>query len=262
MRVMQSEDWQIQVSSAIDDVSCEIKIVRAERAAFEDFSHQLESHLSSRSGASIQGKSLLHRRTQTQDNPVLNTYRDTVMQLDHYDEDYGEPALENITRELGDGIAELICSSNGACAEIQSVIHHAVNAAIRQRKQYCEILTTEVESLQEWNRDIQSLHTTLTDLSTAVSQNTSPEAQWRYRDTVERHRTELDSKVAARQQQITDLKENFNFPNTRGGIHNMNIFVYLYDELPVTFPVLADLAALADQLDVINSQVEQAIISG
>ena len=124
--------------------------VDAERHAFEQFKGRVAAGetVSTASAAPATRAPLSEKRSRAADR-LRSAYRETVMNVDHYDEVYGESLVENIAAELSRDIAARLRRD----AHMQftpffkRTLLTAVASAIDQRKTFCEILDGEHDSL-------------------------------------------------------------------------------------------------------------------
>lgn len=138
--------------SALDG---EYEEVDAERRAFEAFRGRIAAveTVSERSPVPATRTPVGATRSRAAER-VRSAYRETVMNVDHYDEVYGESLFEHVATELSDEIA----------AGLRRDVHlqftpifkrtlvTAVGGAIDQRETLCAILDSERDSLAR-NRD-------------------------------------------------------------------------------------------------------------
>ena len=246
----------VHVSEASSIVEEELARIAAERDAFDDFSRRVatievpETATAMPAGgglATVTGGTLDDRL-----DSVRTAYRDTVMDVDHYDADYGEPLPENLAAELGDGLAYAVVDGQQFTPQLKAALLEASQEASRRRSSFLTTLEAEAESLAEGADAIESIGREQESIAAAPLSQRSWDAlvgDWnRLGSLVDRCR----ASARARQERTRSLSAGLS--SERPDLHE-----YLYDGLPVSHPVLADVAALSETIETRRSQVLQAL---
>lgn len=138
--------------------------VEAERCAFEQFRGRIAG-VETVSGISTvpATRSPLHKNRPRPTERVRSAYYETVMSVDHYDEFYDEPLIENAAAELSDEVAAgFRLDTHLQFTDLyKRTLVTAINNAIDQRETFCAILDDERESL---NQSRATLHTVVDEL--------------------------------------------------------------------------------------------------
>lgn len=80
---------------------------------------------------------------------VREAYRETVMDVPHYEEEYGESMQTNMAAEFDPDLAAAVCEGSGFTPQLQqTLIEHSKRARDR-RETFLEALETESEALTE-----------------------------------------------------------------------------------------------------------------
>lgn len=80
---------------------------------------------------------------------VRDAYRETVMDVPHYEEEYGESMQTNMAAEFDPDLAAAVCEGPGVTPQLQqTLIEHSKRARDR-REAFLETLETESEALKE-----------------------------------------------------------------------------------------------------------------
>lgn len=202
--------------------------VTTERRAFKQFRGQVRAIEIVSDASAIPATRTPLRETQSRAaERVRSAFRETIMDVDHYDEVYGESLVEHAAAELSDEVAA------GLGRDTQLSFTHlykralltAVGSAISQREAFCVTLDEERESLS-YSRD--RLEAVLADLDgTHVPAGVETDFTDAL-DEVARHRQEemLSRRTAS---QRTD---------------GYDLCAYLYSDCPWTHPVLTAVARL------------------
>jgi hypothetical protein len=133
----------------------EYEEVNAEKQAFEQFRGRVAAVETVTNASAVPTtRAPLHETRSRAAERVRSAYRETVMDVDHYDDVYGESLVENVVAELSDELAAGLRRD----AHLQftplfkQTLVAAVDSAIDQRETFCTILDGERESLS-WSRD-------------------------------------------------------------------------------------------------------------
>lgn len=254
------------VRSAIDIVVTDRDRTVSERRAFTSFIDRLSEF----SVESIDSKTNLDCSTpvqivleQTQSSHsvsqlarVRELYRETVMGVEHYPEEYGDSFDESIAEEFGPEIAAATLNSDQLTPQLRDRLIEASNQARESRHALLQGLENEHNALQSADEALTELGADLDDVLSAHSFQTWPDEELAtVRKDLHTRERECDRLAADRQ---TTLHEQ-RIPST----HHIDLEFteYLYRSLPVTFPVLADIASLTETLRTARQNVDHALAS-
>lgn len=215
--------------------------IRAEQDAFRAFSERVSTltpESPARAGETQQNGALVFSQTtqSTRLGRVREAYRETVMSVDHYSEDYDETLAVNISEELNEELSHAITASQQFTQPLKNALLEASKLAAENRQRYLVTLDQEASTLKDAKAAL--------ELFEEKRRAIAPEDTGRvcsYDELVIRWEglRRLDPKYdyicSERQSQIQRRRTNAEFPS------NMpTLCGYLYDELSVTHPVLAE----------------------
>jgi hypothetical protein len=162
---------------------------------------------------------------------LRRAYRETVMDMPHYDQEYGEPIVENVAAELSPELATFFDSTTRSTlsASAKERIVAGAEEAAESREEFRGTLDSELDSLRSSRRDLQAL---LDELDSSVVPG------WYYQQFHE----QLLAIIHARQSKLED--------RTAGYFDGHNLCTYLYSAEPRTYPVLTAVARLLDSVSV------------
>jgi hypothetical protein len=216
------------LATAESTLDNEYEEVTAERRAFEQFKKRvagIETVSDTAPMTTTTRRTLCEKRSRGAER-VRSAFRETVMDVDHYDEIYGESLIEHAKAELSADIAAGLRRD----AQLQfthlykRTLQAAVEAAIEQRETVCTILTNERDSL---SRSRDGLRAILDELDgTRVPAGTRAE----FTDA-------LDEIASQRQETVASRTGS---PRTDGH----DLCAYLYAECAWTYPVLTAVTRL------------------
>ena len=252
------------VRSAIAVVETDHERTTTERDAFASFLHRI-SDLDV-SSVDFQPDHAHQASTQTLVAPetsehaesqlkhVRDAYRDTVMNVAHYDEDYGDSLPESLAEEFGPEIATAVLTSDQLTPHLRSRLIDATHHARDGRHALLQGLENERTALNTADENLIRLSADLDDVLSAESFHAwSDEDLATERDCLHAHQQECDQLAADRQATLQEQR----IPSTHHIDHEFT--QYLYETLPVTYPVLTDIASLAETLQNTHQSVKRAL---
>lgn len=245
----------VHAREAVSLVEEERERLEAERDAFDAFSRRIANLEVAEATQPVTASGGMATVTSTAPDDrldrVRSAYRETVMAVPHYDVDYGESLTENLSGEFGDGIAYAVSDGRQLTPQLKSALLDGSREASQSRTSFISKLEAEAEALSEAADEIEEIDRERADVAAAPLPERSYEGlveDWeRLGDLGERCRRLLRSRqegiqsAAAAMQNGTDLHR------------------YLYDPLPVTYPVLGDLVGLSASIDDTRSRVLKSL---
>src|SRR5699024_843808 len=245
--------------SGLEMVENECELTKAEQDGFAQFCDRLTEMQVSSSHYDIKHNYQLNSQTIRQPQPnnqlqrVLTSYCETVLDVPHYDEVYNESLPESLAEEFGSEIATVLLTGDHLTASLRKQILTKSQQARDNRADFLDALSQEAESLRSMNNAITKIGTNLDTLN-ARSLETRPGT-----DLTKSHEQILAAeeqceKLAATRQ---DTLQKSKMPGPTPS--DFNLTEYLYESLPVTYPVLTDLADLSNTLYIERSRIEYAI---
>lgn len=186
---------------------------------------------------------------------VLVIYRETVVALSHYDEEYGEPAIENLAAEFGEEIGAAVARSGVFTAELKAALSSAAREAATRRGTFLDVLDEERRALDDAACELRRVGDDLTDLDPdSVSSGSSFTS---LRDARER----LCGLCERCEELVADRQETLRSPRAGGrwGRNDASLNEYLYASLDVTYPVLADASDAAATIRRERRRIERAL---
>lgn len=186
---------------------------------------------------------------------VRNAYRETVMSVPHYDEDYGQSLTNDIAEEFSPELANALATANTLTPPLQETLLTGCQQATDGRTTLLSTLDHEADHLQHARDALNEMNTTLTEM------NQRPLGAWsstELRATDERladFEAQCDDLAADRQAELRSQR----IPGPNSTDEDLN--KYLYESLPVTYPVLADLAGFRSLLVTARQHLERALIT-
>lgn len=245
----------VHVGEASSIVEEERARIAQERDAFDAFARRVATLDATEATAAVPatGGMATAVTSRTDDlERVRAAYRDTVMAVDHYDDDYGEPLGEHLAAELGDGIAYAVVDGRQLTPPVKVALLEASHGASRRRSSFMSTLDAEAESLAATAEDIRAIDGERDSIAAA------PLNQRSWADLVADwdRLGELADRVRSSSRERQDRRRAL---ADAGRGERPDLHAYLYDRLPVTYPALSDLAELASAVRSRRRRVLQAI---
>lgn len=234
----------IQRASAI--VEEEIEFVSAERDAFERFLSRLHDVQvpDARTGGPAQRggatATLFARAAGPSDElaAVRTAYRETVMDVPHFDTEYGETLQENLAAEAGEPLATQVATGEELTPAVYEALVEASESSRDDREDFLGHLERERDSLAEVETELNDLEARVVELQEALAEATTSTEFAAIDDelqTIEQRCTDL----ANRRQRLLHNRAT----RTLSGIDDVSLAGYLYSELDTVTPALTDIAS-------------------
>lgn len=244
------------IRGAAAAIKRECEVVAAERRALARFADRLEDVPTSQLGRAAQGSVVSVTSQPSGDGmtAVEEAYRETVMAVDHYEADYGEPFGEHLASEFGEEVASAVLTNDRLTPQVKSALLSGAREGCRNRTQYIETLTQERERIQ----DAGELFEDVSERCGAVDgdrlrRQPFGELQQRF-ERLQREREAVVERLETRQER---LHRGISFGWDRREAESLNR--YLYRDIDATYPVLADGSALLSRLKDVESRIVTAL---
>lgn len=184
---------------------------------------------------------------------VRNAYTETVMSVPHYEDEYDDTYERSVAEEFGPELAYALTRSSGFYTEYERPLFGAIDDAVDERETLLERIDVEIGSLDWTASRLASIRGEIAALGREV-----PEGDFGALDAC-RARTAVLVKrcdrIAARRQRVLASHVR----DLRLGDDDIDLSSYLYQDLSVTYPVLAAVGTIGDRLDALTHRIERAM---
>jgi uncharacterized phage infection (PIP) family protein YhgE len=252
-----------QIEAAVAALDDERDCLEAEQAAFTQFRKRIagmDVHTSATPTATTKVKNAIMGTSETtasadQIEQVRNAYYETVMSVPHYEDDYDQSLDTDLAEEFGPELANALATADSLTPPLQETVLTASQQATEGRTTLLSALDREADNLQQARDTLESMYTTLTEM------NQRPITAWPTNEIISTYErlaefeTQCDELAAERQTELHSQR----VPGPNHTDEELN--AYLYKSLPVTYPVLADLAEFDSLLQTARQHLEQALIT-
>jgi hypothetical protein len=247
----------VRISQAKGEVASELARVRAERNAFRRFRQTIAKVTATRPQTAEISSASGAIQTEPQDSALDNVrdaYRETVMSVAHYEEDYGESLAGHLRAEFGEELATAVAGGDQFTPQLKQALLRQSTANQVKREKLMRVLESESEELTAYEHRLDEIEANRRE---AVSR---PTLQQTYEELDESWRTlgdlesELDDLLADRQSR---LDRDLSIGPTGEGQHAFQ--KYVYSELESPYPVLSSGTRLYERIRSAKRDVLQAL---
>lgn len=221
-----------EAKSVIDD---ERDIVTTERDALRRFVREVEFISPSegtRSGptaVTVAAGDPGARRLRT----IRNSFQETVMSVSHFDDEYDEGLRESMVAELDEETARALLEGRQFSRPLKQRVRYQAETARQKREMLLEVLSVELDSLETAQAQLQNGGDEFPN-ATETELLTKP-----FHELVERDRSLRREESRCEQLLIDRQREIHSESRSYSRSERPVLQKYLYDELKVTYPVLA-----------------------
>lgn len=170
---------------------------------------------------------------------IQTAYRETMLDVDHYDREYGEPLVTHLASEIGLDLATGICGEANVAftPQLKTALLNGIEQAGDKRRAFKEVLDEETASLASARQALTGLLEEVNEWHSSTPR-TDPEITPSF-DDIER---ELDTIVTERQDHLHHCSELQH-------LTNRDLCGYLYTGDDWTYPVLTAAASLRNEIE-------------
>ncbi|MFC7187277.1 DUF7260 family protein [Halorubrum yunnanense] len=260
------------VRDAVDADQRERRRVVAERDAFESFADRVSALDPAPTRATASGFDGTMAAVRTVDSVggddvrlrrVLAAYRDTVMSVPHYREEYDETIPESLAAELGPDTAAALASNGTLSAASQSALVRRSRRAADARSTLADGIGEEIEALRAFESDLSGVDRRRRRLLEHLDGVSGPGTDaaidvWERLDGLE---DECDEVAAKRQEALSDPPMTPASATDPG--EDRAFYEYLYGPTDgPRYPVLAQVSELAERIRSDGDRVASRVAGG
>lgn len=173
---------------------------------------------------------------------VREAYRDTVMAVPHYDEDYGESIADNMAIEFGEEVATTVEKGQELTPMLQQVLISKAQSAADERDRLITHLDREARELNEAENNFAEVQSELEKYDSLTLRGLDLNELGEWWDRLDELEQRCNDVVNTRQQRLNEDRETKPFD----GIEFKG---YLYSSLPVDHPVLAEATEVLERIE-------------
>ena len=186
---------------------------------------------------------------------VRDAYQSTVMSVPHYEEEYNDTYAASLAAEFGPELAAALTRESALHEHVRRSVLGQTTAAIETRDEFETVLEREQASVRAASEELRSLDDSVASLGETAVDRLDFGGLDAHRARLEVLERRCDEVATTRQRERVAVEQSMHFDGETDDVQT-----YLYQDLPVTYPVLAAVAAVGRQIDAVRRDVERAII--
>jgi hypothetical protein len=243
---------QPEIERATDVVSHELRLIRRERDGFTQFLGRIQTidvlnEKTNRSmgngGMVLQGGQLAATNELQQ---VRTAYRETVMAMPHYEQEYDDTLEESLTVEFSAILANHVTNGQVLTQKLYDALLAGSEQARDQRDRFIRSLPQERDSLQNIAVRLDKIESRAARLSEQIAEASTSRQLKRIDDSLVRLRDRCTDCANQRQETIHNRRVS-----ALSRLDERSLNRYLYHEMDTEFPALSD---ITDCIDTIRNQ--------
>jgi len=169
---------------------------------------------------------------------VIDAYRETIVQLDHYEEEYGNPIHQDIVLEFGEQVAHAVFAPGPLSSMAFRLLVAQAKESLEERTQHARELDREHDSLERFDADLSEIETRFAECP--VPSEVAAESVPTIRDELLELERNCERLIDRRQ----DMLHSRSTTNLHG-VGELSFNTYVYGQrLSVSCPVLHDAVTL------------------
>lgn len=242
-----------RLHDAVDALDAERERTQRERDAFDAFLDAVAAIDSETPRLTDGGSMTVNGARDGRLASVLDAYRDTVMAVEHYDDEYDDSLAEHMAAEFGDDVA--LAVQNGAILspQLKRTLRASALQARQRRERLLAALDAEAESLSECQRTLSDVEDSLSDVDADADRARADlVADWQ---TVQATRDTTVSLLESRQH---DIHEQRHVVGQAGG--PTTLYEYVYGALPSSYPVLSVGTSALERTRSLRRRLSRALV--
>lgn len=188
---------------------------------------------------------------------IREAYVETVMNVPHYEREYGESYWESLAAELGEELAVALGQSATFSPLLKDQLRTTVRESIQSRKRMRTLLEQEADAIREAKRELRAVVEELEAIRSRPLGRCPREERRRLRADLD----ELSRRCDRLSQRRQDGDLGPDYFSLRDGTE-MSVNEYLYQSLPSQYPVLSAVATTVDVVVAIRRRLDRESCSG
>jgi DNA repair exonuclease SbcCD ATPase subunit len=235
------------VPDAVEIIHKEQDEIRTELAAFDTFIDEIKGITPVEQPPALesqQSNAGFLTPDGSQFEEVRQAYEQTVMSVPHYEEEYDDTITESLAEEFGSEIVTQFTTGQRFSPVIKEYVIEAAQQSQQKREYFLSTLESEHETLRTAQERLEKIDAQLECLTMVPPSDISVDKLIQHHNRLIDLEETCETVLKERQQQRLDRPASVTGPRT----DIADLYSYLYDSLPVTYPVLADTAELLERL--------------
>jgi hypothetical protein len=198
---------------------------------------------------------------------VRDAYRATVMSVPHYEAEYDDTYERSVAEEFGPELAYALTRTDSFHERYKRSLLSAAETAVQEREAFLDALESETESVERADSRLDPVRTEIEAIADELGDDGEGDDSGQGGDAASAGFGALDAcrtrvgtlrddcdRIAARRQR--ELAEH----DRRLALGDeLDLPEYCYQDLAVTYPVLAAVGAVGDRLEALRERIERAM---
>lgn len=181
---------------------------------------------------------------------VASAYRNTLMAVPHYADEYDESLAENMAAEFGQELAAAVVDGSQLTPGLQTALINQSQEAKERRDRLIHALDRETDELEDAHDSLSSMNGATEELTSWLDSHRSFDELSQAWESLHRLEQDCSRLLTHRQERLqTGILSGHSRKNAP------SLQEYLYGSLPVSYPVLAEGTALADRIQTAQRHV-------
>lgn len=185
---------------------------------------------------------------------VRNAYRETVMSVPHYDEEYNDTYERSLAAEFSPEIAVALTREPTLHERYRASLLTKTTEAIERREEFVDVIESESPSVARAREELTPILEEVATFARREFEAADFGALDAYRARLTVLAEKCDGIAARRQRERTDGERAM----TVGEVVS-DVQTYLYRDLSVTYPVLAAVATVGERIESVRADVERSM---
>ena len=190
---------------------------------------------------------------------VRDAYRATVMSVPHYEAEYDDTYQRSVAEEFGPELAYALTRTDYFHEAYKRSLLSAVETAIQEREAFLDAVGSEIESVERAGSRLDPIRSEIEAIDDELGGDEAAAAAVGFgaldacRTRTEALVEDCDRIAARRQRVLADHERRLAI----GG--DLDFATYCYQDLDVSYPVLAAVGAVGDRLERLRGRIERAM---
>lgn len=225
-----------------------------ELAAFEAFIERIRDVPTTASTPPVGPAALTDRSEASSLATVREAYHSTVMDVPHYDQEYGNDFTQDVTEEFGSTITTILLENGSLDARTKQVILTLAAESCTRRREHLDLIDAEAASIETAATRIDPLVQELTTFEERDFRAESFGALDGYRARTDVLLDKCDTAAERRQKDLHDHRAADVLSGTAAAVP-----LYFYQELEADFPLLSFIADLGECIESIQRDIGRVV---
>lgn len=171
-----------RIPDAVNVISEERTQIVNEQEAFEQFSQRVAAIQPGESGLSVStspgmqntkfglGTIAKNGHSSSMDRlpQIREAYRETVMALPHYETEYGESIVENMSNEIGPSVTQAVLTGDVLSSQLKTTLQQKSLQAAKERSDFLSLLDYERDSVDTAHQSLRRIQKTVTEIDESL----------------------------------------------------------------------------------------------